>query len=272
VPRAAAPIVIGFLGLALGHAAWVHPGIIAVGAIVPALLFALPLAFAGWHAGEPPMLLAIAFLWGAVVATEASAMCNDAFLTWAATASLAPFVLGPIVEEVTKAAGLGFLMWARPDALTTPGRGIVYGGLIGLGFVLTENLSYLMLAVLGGGPDALDRAIWTRAVLVGFHHAVFTATVGAAIGIGGVAGGVVGLVAAVGQHVVWNVVAAPRITALLCNPPTPGGACAPAPEPLALSAWIPLVVVACLGPGIVVLALIATGWFRARPRPVPPPP
>jgi RsiW-degrading membrane proteinase PrsW (M82 family) len=272
VPRAAAPIVVGVLGLALGRAAWVHPGVIAAGAVVPALLFALPLGLAGWRAGEPPMLLAIAFLWGAVVATEASATCNDAFLMWTATASLAPFVLGPIVEEVMKAVGLAVVAWARPGALSTPGRGIVYGGLIGLGFVLTENLSYLMLAVLGGGPDALDRAIWTRAVLAGFHHAVFTATVGAAIGIGGAAGGIVGLLAAVAQHVVWNVVAAPRITALLCNPPTAGGACAPSPETLALYAWIPLVVVACIGPGIVVLTLIAAGWSRARPRSVPTPP
>jgi RsiW-degrading membrane proteinase PrsW (M82 family) len=246
--------------------------VIAAGAAVPALLFALPLAIAGVRAGEPPSLLAIAFLWGAVVATDASALVNDALLMWTATAALAPYVLGPIVEEVMKAIGLVFVGWLRPAALATPGRGIVYGGLIGLGFVLTENLSYLMLAVLGGGTDALDRAIWTRAVLAGFHHAVFTATVGAAIGMGRAVGGAIGLLAAVAQHVVWNVVAAPRITALLCNAATAGGACATSPEPLALYAWIPLVVVACIGPGLVVLALIATGWFRARPRPVPMPP
>lgn len=272
MPRAAAPLVVGFLGLALGHAAWLHPGVIVAGAALPALAFALPAAIAGRRLGEPWLLLAIAFLWGAVVATELSALVNDALLMWAATAAIAPFVLGPIVEELAKAAGLVFVAWARPAALATAARGIVYGALVGLGFVLTENLSYLMLAVLGGGTDALDRAIWTRAVLAGFHHAVFTATVGAAIALGRAGGGAIGLAAAVAQHVLWNVVAAPQITALLCNAPEPGGACATSPPPLALYAWIPLVVAACVGPGIAVLTLIAAGWFPTRPRPVPAPP
>lgn len=272
MPRAAAPLAVGFLGLALGHAAWTHPGLIVVSAAGPALVFALPLALIGRRLGEPSLLLALAFLWGAVVATELSALVNDALLGWSATAALAPLVLGPIVEEVAKAGGLAFVGWARPAALATAARGIVYGGLVGLGFVLTENLSYLMLAVLGGGTPGLERAIWTRAVLAGFHHAVFTASVGAAIGMGRASVAVVGLVAAVAQHVVWNVAAAPEITALLCSAPSPGAACAPSPEPTALYVWIPLVVLACVGPGIAVLALIAAGWFPARPRPVPTPP
>ncbi len=267
MPRAAAPLAVGFLGLALGHAAWLHPGIIVAGAAGPALLFALPLVVLGWRMGEPAVLLAMAFLWGAVVATELSALVNDALLTWRVTAALAPLVLGPVVEEVAKAMGLAFVGWARPAALATVRRGIVYGALIGLGFVLTENLSYLMLAVLGGGTPGLERAVWTRGVLAGFHHAVFTAAVGAGIGMGRATAAVIGLLAAVAQHVVWNVVAAPQITALLCNAPSPGGACAAEPAAFALYGWIPLVVLACVGPGVAVLGLLAAGWFPARPRP-----
>ena len=170
--------------------------------------------------------------------------------------------------EGQEAAGLVLLVRFRPTALACVRRGIAYGALIGLGFVLVENLTYLMLATLAGGEPGLERAVWTRALLGGFHHAVFTASAGAAmaLGRGRLVPAMIGLAAAIGQHALWNVVAASRISALLCNAPVPGGACAPSPGAEGLYLWIPLVVVVALGPGLVVLSMLA----RQRRGDLPP--
>jgi RsiW-degrading membrane proteinase PrsW (M82 family) len=267
VPRAAPPLLVAFLGLALVNAAWMRPPLIVLAAAVPALLFALPLVVLGRRRGEPFVLLASAFLWGAVVATWVSLLANDALLAWLptvagadTTAVITPSLLGPIVEEVSKTAGLVLLYRVRPSSFDGVRRGIVYGALVGLGFVLTENLTYLMLATLAGGEPGLARAVWTRAVLGGFHHAVFTATIGAALslGHGRLVPALLGLAAAIAQHVLWNVVAAGRISAILCNAPTADAACATAPAPEGLYVWIPLVVAGALGPGLAVLTLLAT--------------
>jgi RsiW-degrading membrane proteinase PrsW (M82 family) len=179
------------------------------------------------------------------------------------------------VEELAKAFGLVALLLVEPRALAGVVPGIVAGALVGLGFTTAENVGYLVLAAVQGGPPGLERALWVRAALGGFTHAVFTAAAGAGLGWarGPLARGwsragapAAGLALAVLQHALWNAVVSPTITEILCNPVRPDGPCREAPEPAGLLVTIPLVVAAGLAPGAAGLAA-AVAWARRRPAP-----
>lgn len=250
---------------------------ILVGAVAPALLFALAVSLLG-GGRVPAALLAVAFLWGAAVAPFVSLPLNDSLRAWlgsrpgaAGRDVLAPVLLGPLVEESAKGAALAVLLLVRRGAVTGALDGLVYGAMIGVGFTMTENLSYLTLAAVQGGQAGLERAIYTRAVLAGLNHAVFTGTTGAAASAAlrargraaGLATIVAGFAAAVAQHAVWNLIASSSITTLLCDPEMPDGPCRAAPTAWALYVDVPLVVLACLGPGLAILTLVA--WKARRP-------
>jgi RsiW-degrading membrane proteinase PrsW (M82 family) len=254
------------------------PPVILAGAAAPASVFALAVAHLA-RTRKPPALLAAAFLWGAAVAPVVSLPLNDAARGWlgsgvgtARSDVLAPAVVGPLVEESAKAVALGILVLARRGALAGPIDGLVYGAMIGVGFTMTENVSYLTLAAVQGGAGGLARAVYTRGVLGGLNHAAFTATFGAALGAAlrarsrarrGLLIGA-GFAGALAQHALWNATASRAITALLCDPAVPGGACRVPPSARRLYVDIPLVVLACLGPGVAILALV---WRDARRRP-----
>jgi hypothetical protein len=71
---------------------------------------------------------------------------------------------------------------------------------------------------------------------------------------------VAGLAIAIAQHAVWNAVGSRAVTAALCNAAAPGGACREPPPAPQLLASVALVVVASIGPGVLVLlALLRRG-------------
>ena len=222
---------------------------------------------------EPLRVILATFLWGAVVAACISSQVNDSLLAWAGSEArhpdLVPVVLGPLVEEGAKAAALVVVLLLARDELRSPIDGIVYGALVGIGFAMTENFSYLTLAAIQGGAAGLWRGVYLRAVLGGPVHATFTATTGAGLvqallhgrrGAGLVAAPA-GFLAAVAEHVIWNGIASRTLTGVLCGPQYPG-ACLAEPETTALVVQAPLVVALFLGPGI--LMLLAIGRLSSR--------
>lgn len=222
---------------------------------------------------QPLRVILATFLWGAVVAACLSAQVNDTLLAWAGSnarnGNLVPVGLGPVVEEGAKAAALIVVLLLARDELRSPLDGIVYGALVGIGFAMTENFSYLTLAALQGGPAGLWRGVYLRAVLGGPVHATFTAMTGAGLvqallhgrlGARLVAASA-GVFAAVGEHVIWNGIASRTLTGVLCGPQYPG-ACLAEPETTALVVQAPLVVALFLGPGI--LMLLAIGRLSSR--------
>jgi RsiW-degrading membrane proteinase PrsW (M82 family) len=64
-------------------------------------------------------------------------------------------VLAPLVEETAKASGVTFLALSYPSALMNKTRGLLLGGLAGLGFAFTENLFYATIP----GTDVVARAL-----------------------------------------------------------------------------------------------------------------
>ncbi len=146
---------------------------------------------------EPFWLLTIMFFWGAVGATALALVGNalgEGALSLALNAkpgdpllsnSTAAFV-APLVEESTKGFGLLMLwglsaIWLRE--LDGPLDGAIYGGVVGLGFTLTEDALYLASAGAQQGAAAFGGLFIFRTVLAGLGHASFTAMTGVGVGV-----------------------------------------------------------------------------------------
>ncbi len=248
------------------------PAMIVLAAAGPALLYALAIARIDRADPEPPGALVAALLAGAVIAAFLSHTANTRLLELVGTLTRAEHVRpiaggfgAPVVEELAKAATLVLLIVLSRRSFAGTLDGIVYGGLVGVGFAFTENVVYLTFAVLQGGESGLWRAVYVRALLGGWNHAAFTATTGAAIGWSWQTarpGGrwlvpAVGLALATLQHVVWNSVAASAIQGALCGPELAGGPCRPEPSETSLFVVVPILTAIFIGPGLVTLGAIA---------------
>jgi protease PrsW len=175
---------------------------------------------------EPLWLLALSFIWGAVVATLL-AVIGNAIGEGAVSAALgvgvadelvqqstASFV-APFVEETTKGVGLLVLWMVSSLALRELDGaldGAIYGGVIGLGFTLTEDVLYVSRAGEQGGFGAFFSVFVLRTLFSGLGHASFTAMTGLGVGIAAEATAgplkliapIGGWLAAVGLHVLHN--------------------------------------------------------------------
>jgi len=138
---------------------------------------------------EPASLVAIAVVWGAVVALTFSAITNSAALGFlqqvlpATTVdSWGAALVAPVNEELYKGAGLVIIyMMARAefDGLMD---GLVYGAMIGLGFQVVENVQYFVHAAAessGGQLGPVVSMFFVRVVLAGLYsHMLFSGLMG----------------------------------------------------------------------------------------------
>jgi RsiW-degrading membrane proteinase PrsW (M82 family) len=236
------------------------PSPIVLGALLPALCYAgllLWIAYAG-RIRVRPSLAAFALAWGAGVAAPAAALANDLVQARGGTGGWPFTVTGvPVLEEAMKAGVLAALIALWPSDVRGLRAGIVLGGLIGLGFGVAENVQYFLLARVQEGPEGLARAIAIRGFLEGAVHPVFAASTGAGLGLRRALPGVLGFGAAVAQHALWNGLASPAVSRILCNGVVASGACRGDPDTYELFVAVPLVVVVALAPGIVMLAALA---------------
>ncbi|HET7143827.1 MAG TPA: PrsW family intramembrane metalloprotease [Anaerolineales bacterium] len=154
---------------------------------VPMFLFA---AFVYWldrYEKEPKALLGAAFFWGVVIAAGGAFIINTAFgvgiYIFTGSEGAAEIgttsVIAPIVEEILKgmAVVIVFLIFRREfDSILD---GIIYGGIVGLGFAATENTIYIYRnGYLESGWNGLFLLAFIRVILVGWMHAFFTAFTG----------------------------------------------------------------------------------------------
>jgi len=266
---ARAAVLLLLIGLAWRAAG--TPVAIVLAALVPAGLYAIVLAALGRHVGRPPILLAAAFLWGAVPAAFLASTGNNLLQAWMAVLSstsdasvVVPRLGAPIVEELAKGAALVVLVVVWPAQVAGAADGIVYGALVGLGFAVSENLLYLTLAAIQDGYAGLLRGAFLRGAVYGMNHAVFTAMTGAAVGwarhttsrAAALVAPVAGFAAAVVVHVMWNTIASDTISRMLCAAPAPGGACQNPPPAHLLYVSVPLLVAFFVGPCIAVLVAV----------------
>jgi RsiW-degrading membrane proteinase PrsW (M82 family) len=150
---------------------------------------------------ETPWLFAVAFLWGAFIATGLALPLNGAILhaaaAWVARNPLvgealgpdaalmigAP-IAGPLVEELTKGLGLVALFALLRAEFDNMRDGLVYGALIGLGFNWFEAPLYVAQTYAEFGTPGWGMQLGWRYALFGFAgHAMFTGLFGASLGL-----------------------------------------------------------------------------------------
>jgi RsiW-degrading membrane proteinase PrsW (M82 family) len=214
-------IVIGIMFMSLGPASAIVATIIA---FTPAALYILPLIAMDRYDPEPLWLLALLFAWGALVAVIVSFIVNTVFgiVIYSGTRSEAiadlagAIISAPIIEEGTKGlgvlAGLIFFRKYFDDILD----GIVYAGVIALGFATVENVLYygegINRAAISGGLGGFLFLFALRGLLSPFAHVTFTSMTGIACGIARESHNTLvkilivpaGYIAAVFLHAVWN--------------------------------------------------------------------
>ena len=198
----------------------------APGALVTGLVLALvpvgPLiAVYMWldrYEPEPRSLLVLGLGWGAFVATSGALVLQlfDTLIFEPTDVSMAA-VVAPVTEEAAKGLFILLLLFYRRHELDGVLDGLVYAGMVGIGFAFTENILYLASAYMGeegqaGGVEGAVGLFIVRCIFSPFAHPFFTAFIGIGIGIAvgartravRVLAPLVGYLVAVGAHSAWN--------------------------------------------------------------------
>lgn len=214
-------IVIGLITLSLSPASRsgeldIMTGIIvsviaAIVAFTPAVIYMLPLMWLDRYDPEPPWLLALAFAWGALVAVIFSFVVNT-IIGSIFGGAIGAVVSAPIFEEGSKGVGLILLLIFFRKEFDDILDGIVYAGVIALGFATVENVLYYGRGFLGGGVGGLIVLFVVRGIMSPFAHVTFTAMMGIGCGIARESHNtavkfimpIVGYIGAVALHALWN--------------------------------------------------------------------
>ena len=214
-------VLLGGLAMALVVGLSGAPGSLALAALLAALPVGPLVGCFMWldrYEPEPRNLLIAGLLWGAFVATAAALVFQGIGLAGGASERDSLAVVAPLTEEATKGAFLFLLLWWRRHELDGILDGIVYAGMVGIGFAFTENILYLAAAYDGvegigpGGATPLAATFIARCLLSPFAHPLFTAFIGIGVGIAVTSrSGAVrflaplgGYVLAVLAHAAWN--------------------------------------------------------------------
>lgn len=183
----------------------------AIVAFLPACFYILPLIFLDRYDPEPAWLLALAFAWGALVAIIFSIFINTIVsIVLGPTASAV--ISAPIFEEASKGAGLLILLIFFRKEFDDILDGIIYAGIIALGFATVENVLYYGRALLEEGIKGLLITFIVRGALSPFAHVTITAMTGIGCGLARESHNttvrifmpLIGYIAAVILHATWN--------------------------------------------------------------------
>lgn len=228
---AAAIALLVFLGFNLGVQALVI-GLAA--AILPVPVLVGCYLWLDRYGPEPVRFLAVAFLWGAFVATGVALLVNTGTanlfdrLGW--SENIVAVVVAPIIEELMKALGPALLLlFFRRREVSGITDGLVYCGLSAVGFAMVENILYLgghgyATGVEKYGPASGAQSLFLifigRILLTGFAHPLFTSMTGVGLGLAlrsprwsvRVLAPLGGLLAAMLLHGLWNLM--PTLTAI----------------------------------------------------------
>lgn len=188
-------------------------------AFVPAMFYILPLIWLDRYDPEPPWLLALAFAWGGLVAVIASFIINTLIGTVSGVAfgesigEIAGAVISaPVVEEGSKGLGLLILLVFFRRYFDDILDGIIFAGVIALGFATVENVLYYGREIAAGEQGHLQATLIARGIFSPFAHVTFTAMTGIGCGISRESHKpvvryllpLIGYCAAVFLHAFWN--------------------------------------------------------------------
>jgi protease PrsW len=144
-------------------------GIVAFGLL--ALAYLLFIHYEDRYTTVPGDLAAAGFVWGFVAATGAFALyANGAVTSLYAKAFGASFAFdwgaalaAPVDEELAKGAGVLLLLTLAPKLIRSPFDGLILGAFVGLGFQISEDISY---AWIGSANSFGDIGVaWTTIIV-----------------------------------------------------------------------------------------------------------
>ncbi len=165
---------------------------------------------------EPPRMLWFAFGWGALVATAASIVLSLGLTPILQALGVPSEIAGsvvaaPIVEEFAKGAGVLVIFAMARREFNGVVDGIVYAGMVAIGFAFVEDILYLASGYDALGQSGLISLFVIRCLFTPFAHPMFTVCFGIALGMVAhkqharyVVIPMIGFLAAVSAHAVWN--------------------------------------------------------------------
>lgn len=156
--------------------------------IIPMLCY---LGFIYWldrYEREPWWLVLLVFLWGGLGGAGFGCCINTSVISIVASVAgpdtaewVGPVFVAPLVEEVTKIAPLFILIFLRHFDNQTDG--IIYGAATGLGFAMTENISYFIDVGSSAGLAAMFVNIFVRTCFTALVHCCASASWGFCLGL-----------------------------------------------------------------------------------------
>lgn len=194
----------------------------ALAAFIPAVGYLLIFLWLDRYDPEPLVPLVFAFGWGALFAILVSGIFNAVFGEAAMSAlgsstgdTLTGIISAPFIEEATKGLGVLVIWLAFRKEFDSVVDGIVYAGVVALGFAAVENVDYYGRSFIEGGSAGLAGTFLLRGVLAPFSHVLFTSMTGIGCGIAREShralvkflAPLAGYVAAMFLHALWNLLA-----------------------------------------------------------------
>lgn len=210
--------IFGFATNELGTGKTIAAGLLAS---LPIPIFAGLILWLDRIEGEPPLLVLAAFTWGATVAVFIAYLTNTIFSAVVAVGTgndgigqVGGIVISaPLVEEIAKGSFLLLFLFAKRE-MNGPLDGLVYGGMTGLGFAMSENIFYYGRAMQEGW-GAAGALFVLRGLMFALSHPLFTTLTGIGVAMSikarsgfasflWIAGG---LSCAILAHFCWNYIA-----------------------------------------------------------------
>jgi RsiW-degrading membrane proteinase PrsW (M82 family) len=151
---------------------------------VPGLIFAVLFYRADRYEREPIHFLVLVFLWGTVPSLILSELLNPqiiSLLAWISRSTVTTLV-APVLEESLKALAIASIFFFARQEFDGVLDGLVYGGMVGLGFATAENYIYYIDALQNRGWYALFELFILRGIVFGLSHAMYSGIVGAGFG------------------------------------------------------------------------------------------
>ncbi len=210
------------LVLTLASLGWFTTLLASVVAFVPAMIYLSAFLWLDRFDPEPWGALTFAFGWGALFSILVSGVVNTLFgaaalnvVSMNVADALTGILSAPLIEEATKGLGVLLIWFFFRKDFDSVVDGIVYAGVVALGFATMENVDYYGRSFNEEGWAGLFSVFILRGVLSPFSHVLFTCMTGIGCGFAreshqaGIRwiAPVVGLLGAMILHAVWNLLA-----------------------------------------------------------------
>ncbi len=184
-------------------------------AFVPAAVYLSMFLWLDRYDPEPVGTLAFAFAWGAGIAVFVSGIFNVVFRQSFNSEYLTAVVSAPMIEEGSKGAGVLLIALLFKHDFDSMVDGIVYAGVVALGFATMENVDYYGDSLISEGAGGLAATFMMRGIFSPFSHVLFTCMTGIGCGIARetynpvlkFASPLLGYLAAMLLHALWNMLA-----------------------------------------------------------------